>query len=285
MAMNKKLIRWIGVYFLLDGLLTLFLGRRYVQIFRFGRRGGLYRRMIAWLLDLPIGQLRAAGAAEAALGLAVLNRAPLDVPTLYRLVAPGYAAIDPGWREWFYPQAHQAFDRALSSGLAQDGDVLDLGCGIGANLARLKAMQLPFGSYTGVDLTDAMLQRAKERYEGLPKVRFQQLDLTKDALPEGPYDLILSTWVFEHLRDPERVAEKAWERLKPGGRMLLLFEAQASSIFSRVIGRFYPFLSAHLIAENEYRRFPGRVVLEDHFPGPLGDLALLVLEKNERFPG
>ena len=77
------------------------------------------------------------------------------------------------------------------------------------------------------------------------------------------------------------MAEKAWERLKPGGRMLLLFEAQTPSFLSRVIGRLYPFLSAHLVAENEYRRFPGRVVLEDHFSGPLGDLALLVLEKPE----
>lgn len=280
--MNKKLIRWIGAYFLLDGLLTLFFGQRYVRLFHFGRRSNPYRRMIERLLDLPTWQLRGAGAAEAGLGLAVMGRAPLDVPTFYRWVAPGYAAIDPGWRAWFYPQAHEAFDRALSSGLSQDGDVLDLGCGVGANLARLKAMQLPFGSYTGLDLTADMLRRARERYGDLPKVKFQQLDLMNDALPEGAYDPIISTWAFEHLPDPARVAEKAWERLKPGGRMVLLFEDQATSTLSRVIGRIYPFFSAHLVEENEYRRFPGRVVLEDHFSGPLGDLALLVLEKPQQ---
>jgi len=211
----------------------------------------------------------------------VLRKAPLDVPTLYQLVAPGYAAIDPGWREWFYPQAHQAFDQVLSTGLTQGGDVLDLGCGVGANLSRLKALNLPFGSYTGVDLTDAMLQRAKERYGKLPGVDFHPLDLMSDSLPEGPYDLIVSTWVFEHLPDPVLVAEKAWERLKPGGRMALLFEAQTGSLLSRAIGRLYPSFSAHLVTKNEYRRFPGQIVLEDHFSGPLGDLALLVLEKPE----
>ena len=280
--MSKKLIRWIGAYFLLDGLLTLFLGWKYVRLFRWGQRKSPYRRMIEWLLDLPTWQLRGAGAAEAGLGLLVLGKAPLDVPTLYRWVASGYAAIDPGWREWFYPRAHEAFDRALASGLTQDGDVLDLGCGVGANLARLRAMRLPFGSYTGVDLTDAMLRRAKERYGDLPKVRFQQLDLMSDALPEGPYGLIVSTWVFEHLPDSARVAEKAWELLKPRGRMVLLFEAQASSFLSRVIDLIYPFFSAHLVEENEYRRFPGQVVLEDHFSGPLGDLTLLVLEKPQQ---
>ena len=199
--MNKQLMRWMGAYFLLDGLLTLSFGRKYVRPFRFGRRTSPYRRMIEWLLDLPAWQLRGAGAAEAALGLAVLSRAPLDVPGLYRLVAAGYAAIDPGWRQWFYPQAHQAFDRALSNGFTQDGDVLDLGCGVGANLARIRAMGLPLGSYTGVDLSTAMLRHAKERYGNIPHVSFQPLDLMSAPLPEGPYDLVLSTWVFEHLPD------------------------------------------------------------------------------------
>jgi SAM-dependent methyltransferase len=279
--MNKRMMRLASAYFLLDGLSTLFFGRKYVRIFRFGQRASPYHRMITWLLDLPAWQLRVAGAVEAALGLVVLKRTPLDTPTLYRLVAPGYAAIDPGWREWFYPQAHQAFDRVLSSSLAQDGDVLDLGCGVGANLSRLRDMQLPFGSYTGVDLTTAMLHRAKERYIGVPDVKFQQLDLMSSPLPEGPYDLIISTWVFEHLPDPVRVAEKAWERLKPGGRMLLLFEAEAPSFLSRSLGWFYPFLSTHRVTQNEYQQFPGQAVLESHFSGPLGDLALLVLEKPE----
>jgi SAM-dependent methyltransferase len=281
MVMNRKLIRWIGVYFLLDGLLTLFLGRKYVRIFRFGSHGSRYRRLIDWLLDLPAWQLHGAGAAEAALGVAVLGKTPLDVPTLYRLVALGYAAIDPGWRQWFYPQAHAAFDRELAKALPKDGDVLDLGCGVGANIARISALRLPFRSYTGVDLTDAMLRRAVQRYGELPQVRFKQLDLTSDPLPEGPYDLIISTWVFEHLPDPIRVAEKAWERLKPGGRILLLFEARTGSFLSRTIDRIYPFFSACLVGENEYRSFPGLVAREDHFSGPLGDLALLVLEKKE----
>lgn len=276
--MNKKLLRLAGVYFLLDGLLTLSFGRKYVEVFRIGRRRNPYNRIIQWLLDMPIWKLRGAGALEAALGLTVLKEAPLDVPTLYQAVAPGYAAIDPGWRKWFYPQAHKVFDRTLSSSLGEGGKVLDLGCGAGANLARLKDMGVPFGSYTGLDLSNAMLQYAKERYGNLPNVEFDQLDLISDPLPEGPYDLIISTWVFEHLPDPVRVAEKAWKKLNPGGKMVLLFEAKTSSLLSWTLNRIYPFLSCNLVEENQYRRFPGQIVLENHFSGPLGDLALLVLE-------
>jgi len=37
--MKRKLIRWVGAYFLKDGLFTLFFGRKYVRLFRFGRAG------------------------------------------------------------------------------------------------------------------------------------------------------------------------------------------------------------------------------------------------------
>jgi len=279
--MNKKLIRWLGAYFLLDGLLALFFGRKYVRIFRFGSDESLYRRLINKLLEVPSWQLRGAGIAEAGLGLAVLYRFPPEVSALYRLIAPGYAAIDPGWRRWFYPQAHAAFDRELTKALPKDGDVLDLGCGVGANMARIEAMQLPFRSYTGVDLTDAMLRRANQRYGGLPQVWFQQLDLMSDPLPGGPYDLIISTWVFELLPDPVQVAEKAWQQLKPGGRMVLLFESRTSSLLSRIAERAYPLMNASLVDETEYKSFPGQVVREDHFSGPLGDLTLMVIEKSD----
>jgi hypothetical protein len=41
----------------------------------------------------------------------------------------------------------------------------------------------------------------------------------------------------------------------------------------------YPLIGAHRILENEYRQFPGQVMLEEHFPGPFGKLTLLVLKK------
>ncbi len=156
-----------------------------------------------------------------------------------------------------------------------------MGCGVGANVSRLIALEIPYSSYTGVDLTPEMLHYAINRYNHLPNVSFQQLNLISDPLPEGPYDLIISTWVLEHLPHPAQVVEKAWEHLQPGGHMVLLFEAQADSLLSRIINQIYPLFSAKLVAKSEYRNFPGEIILEKHFSGPLGDLALLVLEKPE----
>lgn len=279
--MNKYVRRWIGAILLLDGLITLFFGKKIIRIFLSGKQKNLFQKLINQLLNLPAWQLRGAATIEAGVGLVLIGKSSLTVPTFYRLVAKGYAAFDPGWRKWFYQQAHQEFDRAISSTLPQDGKVLDLGCGVGANISRLMALELPYHSYTGVDLTLEMLHYAKTRYEHFPNVAFHQLNLISDPLPVGPYDLIISTWVLEHLPNPAQVVKKTWEYLSPGGRMVLLFEAQADSILSRLINQIYPFFSAKLVAKSEYRNFPGEIILEKHFSGPLGDLALLVLEKPE----
>jgi SAM-dependent methyltransferase len=280
--LKKKLLRLLGVSFLIDGLLTLLFGRKHVQWCYFGPTSSPYKRSIEWIQDRPPWQLRLAGASEFILGTMLLSRAPLDVRTFYRSVARSYAAIDPGWREWFYPKAHSAFDSALSHYLPPKGRVLDLGSGVGANLSRLLDMNLPFNSYVGVDLTDAMLEQARKRYHYVSNARFQQLDLMTDPLPEGPFDLITSTWVFEHLPDPVYVVKKALERLSTDGHIILLFETKSNTLLSQIIDRVFPFFSIRLVREDQVHQFPG-ILLEQHHSGPLGDLALVVLEKPDVF--
>lgn len=199
--------------------------------------------------------------------------------TIYRIVAPTYAAIDPGWRNWFYPLAHRVFDQLLSNSLSEGGDILDLGCGVGANMSRIKTMQLPYTSYTGVDFSVAMLRFAQDRYSCLPNVQFRKLDILNDPLPQGPSDLIISTWVFELIPNPLRVTQKAWDALKPDGKIMLLFESKGKTIPDKLTSWIYPMIGAHRIAEDEYHQFPGQFVEEKHFPGPLGTVTILVLKK------
>jgi ubiquinone/menaquinone biosynthesis C-methylase UbiE len=276
--MNKQILRIIGVFLLFDGLFTLIFGQKFVRLFRFGPQSALYRRAIEHLMNWSSWQLRVGGVIESAVGSILLNKAPLDVQTLYRNFAWFYAIIDPGWRTWFYSSAHKAFDQAISRHLPQGGYVLDLGCGIGANLSRLLGLNLPFGSYTGVDLSAEMLAEARKRFKLVPHARFLQMDLEVDPLPEGQFDLITSTWVFEHLEDPKQVVDKSCERLKPGGAMVLLFIVSTDTFISRLISRIYPFFSARLIRTDELQSFPG-IQAVNRFYGPLGELVLVTLSK------
>lgn len=132
-------------------------------------------------------------------------------------MAAPYSPIDTRWRNWLYADAHRAFDQALARHLPREGRVLDLGAGTGANLGRLLDMDLPFASYTGVDVTEAMLEQARQKYGTLPQVHFRRLDLIADPLPAGPFDLVTSTWALEHMADPGLVVQKAWQQLGAGG--------------------------------------------------------------------
>lgn len=278
--MKKRLTRILGVYWLLDGLLTLSLGKAFVHLFRFGSRSNPYRQVIDWLLHLPGWQLRAGGLAEALLGLAALRQAPFSVREIYRTIAGGYAAIDPQWREWLYQGAHRDFDEAVARVLPVGGDVLDLGSGIGANLARLRDMNLSFGSYTGVDQSGAMLQQARGKFSDVQNAQFLQRNLITDALPDGPYDLITSTWVLEHLPDTRPVISKAWEQLRPGGHMVMLFETEGSTLADRLLAGIYPSLSLRRIPAAEIRSYPGKTTIE-RYQGVFGELTLVMIAKPE----
>lgn len=90
--------------------------------------------------------------------------------------------------------------------------VLDLGCG-----ASPYRLLFPNADYRRADLA------------GTPDVDFS-LDDT-DSIPSDYFDLVLSTQVLEHVRDPETYLRLALRSLKPGARLLLtthgMFEEHA----------------------------------------------------------
>jgi tRNA (cmo5U34)-methyltransferase len=67
-------------------------------------------------------------------------------------------------------------------------DVLELGTGTGETAVRLLARH-PGARWTGIDASEAMLARAWDR---LPEAVLL-LSRLEDPLPEGPFDLVVST--------------------------------------------------------------------------------------------
>lgn len=77
---------------------------------------------------------------------------------------------------------------------ARGRNVLELGTGTGETAVRILARN-PGARFTGIDASEAMLERARER---LPRaeLRVQRLE---DPLPEGPFDLVVSVLAVHHL--------------------------------------------------------------------------------------
>src|SRR5262244_1157637 len=79
-------------------------------------------------------------------------------------------------------------DRALALLAAAPGErVLDLGCGCGASSLALASRVGPSGRVLGLDVSEPMLARARERAAGLAQVSFRHADVQTAALERGAF--------------------------------------------------------------------------------------------------
>jgi SAM-dependent methyltransferase len=99
------------------------------------------------------------------------------------------------------------------------GKVLEVGSGPGRLAVRL-AREVPGMTLTGVDISDAMVERAARRAAGTglsEKVRFEVGDVGALPLPDQEFDGVVSTLSLHHWSDPASGLAEICRVLKPGG--------------------------------------------------------------------
>jgi len=100
--------------------------------------------------------------------------------------------------------------------------VLDLGSGAGID-AFLAAREVgPTGRVIGIDMTDAMLEKARANAAGagFDNVEFRKGLIEELPVSDGSVDAILSNCVINLSPEKSRVFREAVRVLKPGGRMV-----------------------------------------------------------------
>ena len=101
--------------------------------------------------------------------------------------------------------------------------VVDLGSGAGFD-AFLAARQVgPMGRVIGVDMTDAMLDKAREnaRKGGYANVEFRKGYIEQLPLENESVDVILSNCVINLSPEKDKVYRDAYRVLRPGGRLMV----------------------------------------------------------------
>lgn len=106
---------------------------------------------------------------------------------------------------------------------APDSEVLEAGCGIGAQTVPL-ALGSPQARITSIDISEESLARAREstRRKGIRNVTFQQGDIYRLGFPDKQFDHTFVCFVLEHLARPEDALRELRRLLRPRGTITVI---------------------------------------------------------------
>jgi SAM-dependent methyltransferase len=132
-----------------------------------------------------------------------------------------FHAAHPGATARAFARGRLADDRSTYERLADEADpgarTLDLGCGDGFLLERLRARGHAAADLVGIDLSPEELAAAATR-PALAGVRLEPASASALPLPGGAFDVVLSHLAFVLMSDVERVLGEVARVLAPGGR-------------------------------------------------------------------
>lgn len=95
--------------------------------------------------------------------------------------------------------------------------VLDIGCGTGVLRTRLGDQDV--SSYVGVDLSDAAIERARQR--SLADSDFVVGDAADPAMALDPADVVVLNEMLYYVADPDEFLERVERLVRPGGLVIV----------------------------------------------------------------
>lgn len=109
----------------------------------------------------------------------------------------------------------------MLGGIERGETVLDLGCGAGTDLLIAAQMTGAEGRAIGVDMTSAMLERARHSAAdmGLENVELHESLIEALPIDDASIDVVISNGVIDLVPDKDAVFAEIDRVLRPGGRL------------------------------------------------------------------
>lgn len=120
-----------------------------------------------------------------------------------------------------------AIAKAISSKGAHA--VLDVGCGEGGVVADLVRQTPAVTTFTGIDVAEVGIERAKKK--SIPQAEFKVYNGMVIPFADKSFDFVFSTFVFEHLTEPEKVFAEMSRVTKSGGYIAIACPNYGSPFF------------------------------------------------------
>jgi phosphatidylethanolamine/phosphatidyl-N-methylethanolamine N-methyltransferase len=98
--------------------------------------------------------------------------------------------------------------------------VLEVGVGTGLSVP----LYPPGCDLTGIDISEAMLEKARERIEdlGAYEVSLERMDARELRFPDASFDRVLAPYVVSVVPEPERVMAEIARVCRPGGIVVVV---------------------------------------------------------------
>jgi ubiquinone/menaquinone biosynthesis C-methylase UbiE len=138
-----------------------------------------------------------------------------------------YKQLNPSWQP-----ATEIYASLVNSYLEKTSRILDLGCGRGGIVEQLDH---PSARISGVDVDWLSLKEHRRESIALAAATVVSLPFRRHS-----FDLVLASWLFEHLPRPVETLREVYRVLKPGGALVFITPNGRHPVatLNRLLGRF-----------------------------------------------
>ena len=105
-------------------------------------------------------------------------------------------------------------------GTISGGDILDVGTEDGDFINTLMKTLLDYNSFTGIDISEDELKKAREQLKDAPVI-FKIMNAEMMTFQDNQFDTVCASYAIHHLENIDTVLTEMYRVLKPGGNFII----------------------------------------------------------------